>query len=68
MNAPELGATVWHKSARSGANGNCVEIARLTEAVAVRDSKDPNGPVLIFTAGEWAAFVQGAKLGEFDLA
>lgn len=46
--------------------GPCVEVANLGNAVAVRDSKDPDGPALIFTPGEWAAFLQGAKAGEFD--
>jgi len=36
--------------------------------VAVRDSKDPDGPILRFTAAEWAAFVEGVAAGEFDLA
>ncbi|MEV7622447.1 DUF397 domain-containing protein [Actinoplanes sp. NPDC089786] len=57
----------WFKSTRSGANGNCVEVAFLAGGeVAVRDSKDPDGPKLRFTAAEWAAFVGGAKDGEFD--
>ncbi len=43
-------------------------MAELGSAVALRDSKDPTGPVLIFTPGEWAAFLAGAKDGEFDLA
>jgi hypothetical protein len=44
-----------------------VEVAFLTEAIAVRDSKNPAGPALIFTPDEWDAFVGGTKLGEFDL-
>jgi Domain of unknown function (DUF397) len=58
----------WRKSTRSGAYGdNCVEVAFVDGAIAVRDSKDTLGPVLVFTRGEWDAFVAGAKDGEFDL-
>ena len=67
-NCVEVGA-IWHKSSYSGNGGaNCVEVARdLSRTVAVRDSKDPQGPVLVFSAEEWDAFVGGAKDGEFDL-
>ena len=57
----------WTKASASADNGNCVELAGLTGGgVAVRDSKDPHGPVLRYTAQEWAAFLDGAKAGEFD--
>ncbi|QOC91654.1 DUF397 domain-containing protein [Micromonospora craniellae] len=56
----------WRKSTRSGSTGNCVEVAdNLPTAVAVRDSKDRQGPVLSFTTGQWAGFVQGVKGGRF---
>lgn len=58
----------WRKSTRSGAYGdNCVEVAVTADVIGVRDSKDTAGPVLLFTRGEWDAFVGGAKDGEFDL-
>lgn len=66
MNASDLSGVTWRKSTRSGANGNCVEVAQLTGAIALRDSKDPSGPALVFTPEEWAAFIEGAKDGEFD--
>jgi len=69
--AIDLDRAVWRKSTRSNGNGgnNCVAVAFLTDGVtAVRDSKNPSGPALIFTRGEWAAFVGGVKDGEFDSA
>jgi hypothetical protein len=62
----DLAGASWKKSSRSGAAGHCVEIAFVGQATAVRDSKDPNGPALVFTPAEWDAFVGGAKDGEFD--
>jgi hypothetical protein len=55
----------WRKSTYSSASG-CVEVAFLEDQIAVRDSKDRNGPVLVFTLGEWAAFLSGVRSGEFD--
>jgi Domain of unknown function (DUF397) len=58
----------WRKASASQTNGNCVEVAVLPGGgVAVRDSKDPEGPVLRFTAAEWSAFAEGVAAGEFDL-
>ena len=59
----------WIKSVASGSQGgNCIEVAFKDNGdVAVRNSKDPDGPVLTFTRPEWDAFVEGAKDGEFDV-
>lgn len=58
----------WRKSSRSGGSGQCVEVAtNFPDVVAVRDSKNPFGPVLTFNPQEWAAFVSGVQDGEFDL-
>lgn len=48
-------------------NGTCVEVG-MTDLVAVRDSKHPDGPVLTFTQKEWNEFVQGVKAGKFDIS
>ncbi len=54
-----------HPSGSDG--GNCVEIANLSGGYrGVRDSKNPTGPALVFTPGEWDAFINGVKSGEFD--
>ena len=58
--------TPWIKAARSGASGDCVELRRRAGAIEVRDSKDPDGPVLRFTPSEFAAFLDGARKAEFD--
>jgi hypothetical protein len=51
----KLARAQWRKSTRSGNSGNCVETAFAEDAVYVRDSKDPHGPVLRFTRDEWTA-------------
>jgi hypothetical protein len=56
----------WHKSSLSGPDG-CVEVREVGGSVEVRDAKHPDGAVLTFNAREWAAFLGGARLGEFDL-
>lgn len=57
----------WIKSSHSAGNGACVEVRTSShDEVLVRDSKDPDGPVLTFTRAEWTAFILGAKVGEFD--
>jgi hypothetical protein len=59
----------WRKSSYSGSNGgNCVEVAVLADdGRAVRDSKDPEGPVLALGPDGWRAFTVAIKAGEFDL-
>jgi Domain of unknown function (DUF397) len=59
----------WRKSSYSAGQGNCVEIARnLTDAVAVRDSKDPAGPKLTFGRADWRSFTASVKAGRFGVA
>jgi Domain of unknown function (DUF397) len=64
----ETSRAVWRKSSKSSANGQCVEVRDRGAAIDVRDSKNPGGAVLTFTPGEWAAFLDGVRGGEFDQA
>jgi hypothetical protein len=66
--AGELVGVTWQKSNRSSPSGNCVELARLPHSggVAVRNSRDPEGPALIYTDEEIRAFILGAQDGDFD--
>ncbi|HEX4060502.1 MAG TPA: DUF397 domain-containing protein [Streptosporangiaceae bacterium] len=68
-NCVEVG-TAWRKSSFSGNGGaECVEVARnLPRVVAVRDSKDRNGPMLTLTPEDWRAFTGRVKTGRLDLA
>jgi hypothetical protein len=67
MPAGRLSGARWRKSARSSAQGNCVELARLSGSeVAVRNSRHPEGPALVFTDAELDAFLGGVKDGDFD--
>ncbi|WP_454198967.1 DUF397 domain-containing protein [Nocardia sp. Marseille-Q1738] len=62
----DLTGARWFKSSHSGGGADCVEVAFLEGgAVGVRDSKNPTGPVLVFTPSEWDTFVAGADAGEF---
>ena len=68
MPASLLHAVIWQKSRRSNPSGNCVEIAKLPGGggFAIRNSRYPDGPALIYTPDEIAAFIQGARDGDFD--
>jgi hypothetical protein len=75
----DLSGVTWRKSSYTGSNGgNCVEVAELTdvaagseqkiahtELIAIRDSKNPDGPKLFFNPAEWDAFLNGVKASEF---
>jgi Domain of unknown function (DUF397) len=63
---PERSSLVWRKAQLSTNNGSCVEVASVVGKIALRDSKDPSGAVLVYTPAEWGAFLDGAKKGEFD--
>jgi hypothetical protein len=64
---PEGSAPKWVKSSLSFSNGNCVEVADLSDGgIGVRNSRDPEGSVLRFTSDEWEAFLGGVRIGEFD--
>ena len=64
----DLTGPAWRTASYSNGNGgNCVEVADFDGGCrAVRDSKNPTGPALTFTATEWTAFTAGVRAGEFD--
>ncbi len=67
MPATELTGASWRKSSISNSQGACVELAKLSDGeFAVRNSRNPEGPALIYTRAEIAALIEGVKLGEFD--
>jgi hypothetical protein len=76
MHASDLSRATWRKSSYSnGTGGSCVEITMLNasasssrQAIAVRDSKDPHGPVLAFTADEWLDLTSRIKAGDLTLS
>ncbi|MEU1386303.1 MULTISPECIES: DUF397 domain-containing protein [unclassified Nonomuraea] len=68
MDQLNLDDAQWRKSSASADTGQCVEVAtNLPGIIAVRDSKNPQGPALIFTPEEWKAFLHGADQGEFNI-
>lgn len=66
--AKQLQGITWRKSGRSNSTGNCVELAELVNEgdVAVRNSRDPEGPALVYTRAEIEALILGIKDGDFD--
>ncbi|WP_025616773.1 DUF397 domain-containing protein [Salinispora cortesiana] len=62
---PDLARAAWRKSTRSQTS-NCVEVAPMPATVALRDSKDRGGPVLLFAPGEWRNFLAATKEGRLD--
>jgi Domain of unknown function (DUF397) len=67
IEAPLLNGVTWRKATASNPSGDCVEVAALAGGeVAVRHSREPDGTALIYTPAEIAAFLAGAKAGEFD--
>ncbi|MTE14635.1 DUF397 domain-containing protein [Nocardia aurantiaca] len=64
----DLSGADWFKSSRSGAGKECVEVAFLPAGrIGVRDSKNPQGPALVFDAAQWRSFTAGLENGVFDL-
>jgi hypothetical protein len=64
----DLSRIEWSKASYSASGGgNCVEVGTVGRVVAVRDSKDPDGPMLAFTPAEWEAFIRRVQAGDFDL-
>jgi hypothetical protein len=61
-----MSTTPWIKASASTGGTQCVEMRRADGAIEVRDSKNPDGPTLAYTAAEFAAWLDGAKKGEFD--
>jgi hypothetical protein len=64
--ANEIEGATWVKSQRSNPSGDCVELADLGDGAAMRHSRHPDGPALVYTQREITAFLQGVKDGDFD--
>jgi hypothetical protein len=68
MTQIDLSRADWHKSSYSSQDGNCVEVAcNLPGVVAIRDSKNPDGPKLIVSLDEWRTLVDGVRQGQFGI-
>lgn len=61
-----VAANLNWRTSKSCTGGNCVQVAVMGSSVAVRDSKNPDGAILLYSASEWQEFLVGAKNGEFD--
>ncbi|HYZ09444.1 MAG TPA: DUF397 domain-containing protein [Pseudonocardiaceae bacterium] len=62
----DLSGAQWQRGSQAAGEGDHLEIAFVEGHIAMRNSADPDGPVLLFTPAEWEAFVLGARDGEFD--
>ena len=67
VNEVDADSSGWRKARRSMGNGNCVEVRPVRDAIAVRDSQDPDGLVLAYSSETWRTFTQVARLGRFDV-
>ncbi|MDG4795486.1 DUF397 domain-containing protein [Micromonospora sp. WMMD1082] len=66
--SPDLTSAIWRKSTKSNGQNACVEVTTVDRAVAVRDSKDPTGPVLLFNHPDWARFIATTTQRHTDFA
>lgn len=66
VSATERASLVWVKARSSTSYGQCIQVASATAGVAMRDSKDPDGPILLYTRTEFKTFLDGARNGDFD--
>ena len=66
LSQDELGELKWRKAKRSKANGACTEVALAAGTIIIRDSKDPQGPVLYYSPESWRSFIGETRMGRFD--
>ena len=62
----ERARLVWVKAQASSNHGQCIQLALAADGIAMRDSKDPDGPILLYSRAEFRAFLDGARNGDFD--